>query len=98
MVDVTHDMGLRLQDDITATNWAFNLTVHNYPLGGNTPADMGTSCDHQGSAVKFAFNSSVDFDQALGSYLSHNPQSIGDNGSPIPRREHDHLLSQPSRD
>jgi hypothetical protein len=62
VVDVTYHMGLRFQNDITAMNRAFNLPVHNYPLGGDTPADMGASCDHEGGTVQFAINSSVDFD------------------------------------
>ena len=62
VVNIADDMCLRLQNDVTAVNWAFDCSIHNHVFGCNGSIDMSPTGDHEGRAVKFAVNLSIDLD------------------------------------
>ena len=56
VVNIADDMCLRLQNDVTAVNRAFDCSIHNHAFGCNGSIDMSPTGDDEGSAVKFAVN------------------------------------------
>ena len=61
-MNIAVDMCLRLENDVTAVNRAFDCSIHNHAFGRNGSIDIGPTGDHEGSAVKFAVNLPINFD------------------------------------
>ena len=62
MVNIANDMCLRLEKHLSSLNRAFDFTVYNHALGCDGSGDMSPTGDHEGRAVKFAVNLSIDLD------------------------------------
>ena len=61
-MNIADDMCLRLENDVTAVNWAFDCSIHNHAFGCNGSIDISPTGDHEGRAVKFAVNLPINFD------------------------------------
>ena len=72
MVNITDDMCLRLQNNVTALNRTLNFSIHNHALGDNDSINMSPARNHEGRAVKLAVNLTVDLDQILGGDAANN--------------------------
>jgi hypothetical protein len=60
LMNVANDMGLRLQNDLSALNRTFDFPIHNHALGCDGSGHMSPTGDDEGSAVKFAVNLPID--------------------------------------
>ena len=81
VVNIAHDMCLRLQNDVSAFNRTLDRPVHNHSLGLNRSRNMSLARDNERSAVEFTFDLTIDLDQALCGHATHNLQPLGDNRS-----------------
>jgi hypothetical protein len=62
VMDIAHDMCLRLENHVSALNGALDSPVHNRSLGFYSRGDMGFARDNERSAVQFALDLPVDLD------------------------------------
>ena len=75
----------RLQNNVSATNWAFDFSIHDDPFSLDAAAYACFGGDDQRGAVQVALDLPVDFDQTLSGYAADNLEPFGYNCSFTPK-------------
>ena len=80
-------MRARLEHDLAATNGPFDPPVHGDAFGFYAAIDDRLRRNEKEPAAHFAFDMTVDLDQALGRYVSFDLQAFCNDGFSTPEKD-----------
>src|SRR5215510_6536728 len=76
VIDVAHDMRLRLKHHVAALNGTFHSTIHNHLLGSDASDNSALRRNNERGAMQVALYLTINLDQAFCGDIAENFQSI----------------------
>jgi hypothetical protein len=81
MLDVAHDVSMRLEHDLSASNGTVNSPINDNALGLDAAMDQCLRRDNEGGAVKIPLDVTVDLNQTFGGDAACDPQTFRNDGA-----------------